>query len=319
MSEPKQDLDVAISFLNDDLGLAQELRERLGNDLDVFVYSSKQEELAGTDGLGSFRAAFRHRSRLVVILHREGWGETPWTRIEQEAITDRFLKEGSGFLFVVTLDESPPPPWLPDKLIRFSLKDFGLEQAVGAIKARALEQGSVIHRPSISRLAQQAQEAVEFDRRRLQLFRTEEGVRAVAQEAEALLARVEKGAEELKAAASSLDIEYGTGRYIVVIRAGHVSLHVIYSNQIINVLDEARLIIREYQGVTLLPGQRGYYITEPKELTRTNLFPELSRAHGWCWRDAGGEVVTSERVAELALDRFLSLLRRHAAGELPPR
>ena len=128
---PERDVDVAISFLNKDLDLAIELRDLLSDSLDVFVYTHRQEELAGTDGLESFRAPFRYRARLVVILYREGWGQTFWTRVEEEAITDRFLKEGREFLFVVMVDDSAPPPWLPDKLVRYNLKDFGVAQAAG--------------------------------------------------------------------------------------------------------------------------------------------------------------------------------------------
>jgi hypothetical protein len=43
--------DVAISFLSQDEPLAQSLYEELSKNLLVFVYSKKQEQLAGTDGL----------------------------------------------------------------------------------------------------------------------------------------------------------------------------------------------------------------------------------------------------------------------------
>lgn len=319
MLETSYDMDIAISFLNNDLGLAQELRELLGSDLDVFLYTEKQVELAGTDGLESFREVFRHRSRLVVILYREGWGHTPWTRVEQEAITDRFLKEGAEFLFVVMLDDSQPPPWLPDKLIRFNLKDFGVEQAVGAIKARALEQGSAIHRPSPATLAEQTQEAVEFQKRRSQLLRTEEGVRAAATEAIRVIKLIEEGTEELQEAARKLGIEHGVDRYAIVVRTGDVALEVAYHNHIVNVLDKARLLIREIAGSVLLPGQHGHYIRDPKELKVTEFFPDVSRAYGWCWRNLEGQVFTSEKIAELSTDKFLALVECHATGELPPR
>jgi len=110
MPVEEHDLDVAISFKSEDANLATDIRGRLGKSLDTFVYTAKQEELAGTDGLETLRKVFRHRAKLVVILFRSGWGETPWTRVEMEAITDRFLKQGPGFLFVITLDSAPPPP-----------------------------------------------------------------------------------------------------------------------------------------------------------------------------------------------------------------
>ncbi len=48
MAKISPQLDVAISFLNQDLGVVQELRDRLAPALDVFVYTHKQEDLAGT-------------------------------------------------------------------------------------------------------------------------------------------------------------------------------------------------------------------------------------------------------------------------------
>jgi hypothetical protein len=76
------DYDVAISFLSADHGTAVALRELLAPSLRVFEFSSRQEELAGKDGLVEFRKSFRSAARLVVVLFRPGWGETPWTRVE---------------------------------------------------------------------------------------------------------------------------------------------------------------------------------------------------------------------------------------------
>src|SRR5208337_180417 len=105
--------------LQQDEPIALDLYERLSPNFDVFVYSKKQEDLAGTDGTESFRKAFRQDSRLVVVLYRDGWGETPWTRIEEGAICDRFLKEGwSWLLFIMTDSRSTHPPWLPETRIR---------------------------------------------------------------------------------------------------------------------------------------------------------------------------------------------------------
>lgn len=318
MTEYDYDLDVAISFANEDLGLAMEIREKLGSALNVFVYAAKQEELAGTDGLQSFRDVFRHRARLVVILHRSKWGKTPWTRVEEEAITDRFLKEGPGFLFVVMMDASPPPPWLPDKLIRFSLQDFGVEQAVGAIKARALERGSVLHRASAADLARRVQEATEFSTRRMQLMRTEEGVKLAAAEAQRLVALLAQRAQEAQEAAPALGIEYGTEPDVCVIRTKGVGLDLFYRNDFVNVLDEARVTIRECRGGLILPGENLRYIREPKELVRLVYKLDFTRALGWCWAEDGSEPQTSEQVAESALGRFLALIRKDAAGEFPP-
>ena len=317
MPVKEHDLDVAISFKSEDANLANDIRGRLGTSLDTFVYTAKQEELAGTDGLETLKMVFRHRVKLVVILFRAGWGKTPWTRVEMEAITDRFLKEGPGFLFVITLDSAPPPPWLPDKLIRFSLADFGLEQAVGAIKARALEVGSVLHHPSPAERARLAAEEAEFGKNRARLLRSEDGVQQAAAAATELFRLISERAAEAKNAAPTLGLEHGLADVAIGLRTPSVGLHVHYSNHIINVLDEARLFIREYVGSIILPGQRAYYVQEPKELTKEVFQPDISRATGWGWVADDGPVRTSDDIADHCIRKFFALVNLHSAGKLP--
>lgn len=67
--------DVAFSFLQQNAPLALRFAAAIAP-LTTFVYSKKQEQLAGTDGMESFRAAFKDQSRLNVILVRTGWGTT---------------------------------------------------------------------------------------------------------------------------------------------------------------------------------------------------------------------------------------------------
>jgi hypothetical protein len=91
--------DLAISFLADDEGLALEIADRISERLaaDVFVYSNRQDELVGRDGLETFSGVFGTQSRVAAVLHREGWGHTLWTRVEETAIKNRAFHEGFDF------------------------------------------------------------------------------------------------------------------------------------------------------------------------------------------------------------------------------
>ena len=95
--------DVAISFLARDEPIAVEFYSKLADGLNVFFFPRNQEELAGSDGLESMRAPFLD-ARVVVVLFRAPWGETPWTRVEQTAMTDRALQEGWDFILFVMLN-----------------------------------------------------------------------------------------------------------------------------------------------------------------------------------------------------------------------
>ena len=68
--------DVALSFLLADEILATGFYQAL-SDLKVFFHPRTQEDLAGIPRLETMRTPFSQASRLVVILYRERWGQTP--------------------------------------------------------------------------------------------------------------------------------------------------------------------------------------------------------------------------------------------------
>src|SRR5271155_695677 len=101
-SESEREFDVAISFLASDVSIAQELYEGLEG-LKVFFYPRHQEQTAGTNGLESMPKPFND-CRVMVILYRQGWGETPWTGVESLAIQDRCRRNHFRNLMFVQLD-----------------------------------------------------------------------------------------------------------------------------------------------------------------------------------------------------------------------
>jgi hypothetical protein len=134
--------DVAISFLYEDLALAQTLNDELSKDLTVFFFPGRQDELAGTDGLESMRAPFRSQSRLNLVLYRPKWGKTRWSGVEEVAVKESCLDTSYKSIFFFVIEPAQEiPKWLPDTHVRFNCKDFTLEQAVGAIKSRVQERG----------------------------------------------------------------------------------------------------------------------------------------------------------------------------------
>ena len=138
---PKYLYDVAISFLSGDEPLALKLYEKLSEGLSVFLYSKKQEQLAGTDGLESFRQAFFSKSLLIVVLYRDGWGQTRWTAVEELAIKERMFNGGWHSLLFVMLDQqSKYPAWLPETHIRLDYTRFA-DNLVGASTLRVIELG----------------------------------------------------------------------------------------------------------------------------------------------------------------------------------
>ena len=162
--------DVAISFLSADETIAAALNNLLSDGLDVFFFPQKQKELAGRDGLEAMRSPFLEESRMVVVLYREPWGETQWTRVEQTAIQEGCLKHGWNRLFFIMLDKtSVPPKWLPSNRVWLNYAEFGLEQAVGAIKARVLESGGTIAPLTAAKHAELARRETQYLEEKRQL------------------------------------------------------------------------------------------------------------------------------------------------------
>jgi|GEM_PF-1420460 len=314
--------DIAISFLDEDRSLATDFYDRLSPNFEVFLYSKKQEDLAGTDGTESFRKAFREDSRLVVVLYRDGWGKTPWTRIEEGAITDRFLKEGwDWLLFVMLNSNSTPPPWLPETRIRLNFPDYGIEQTVGAIKARTQERGSRFHKEDAIQRARRLERQKEVRAERKKLFGSIEGLNAVKSKASEIYSEIVRLANEINNSTKDIKLSVGWTHDSAVLTNGHVSITVYFHSKYSNILEDSSLIIREMNGRVLLPQERGQYmlLANPKEISVQKFDPDITSDKGWCWRsqsDPNG-YYTSKDIADYSLNVFLNLVDRSDRGDVP--
>lgn len=314
--------DIAISFLHEDEPIALDLHERLSPNFEVFVYSKKQKDLAGTDGTESFRKAFREDSRLVVVLYRDGWGKTPWTRIEEGAITDRFLKEGWDWLLFVMVDSnSTPPPWLPETRIRLNLPDYGIEQTVGAIKARAQELGSRFHTEDAVQRARRLERQIAARAERKRMLGSTEGVNAARSKASEIYSEIDRLAKEINNSAKDIKLSAGSSHDSTVLTNGRVSIVVYFHSTYTNTLENSSFVIREMNGKVLLPQEReGYMLfTEPKELSVQKFDPDITSDKGWCWRSQSDpkRYYTSKDIAEYSLKVFLNLVDRADRGNVP--
>ena len=131
--------DVAFSFNALDEGVASQLNDLLSDRMRTFIYSERQREIAGTDGQQAFSEVYGKTSRLVVVLFRPEWGETPWTRVERDAIKNRSLVEGWDFTtFIPTVAKPQMPPWLPKTRLYVGLERWGIESAAARNGTRDL-------------------------------------------------------------------------------------------------------------------------------------------------------------------------------------
>jgi len=209
MSERKYTYDVAFSFLNDDLGLAQQLDQHLQDTMKTFVYANRQEELIGTDGADRFTQIFGQQARTVVVLYREMWGKTRWTRVEERAIKDRAFEEGCDFLSVFPLDDPPGKPvWLPKTRLWGDIRQTGVRGAAAVIEARVRSAGGEVRPQSPGEQASRISEQIGFAKRRNEFLNSEIGVKLANAAADALRAKTQELAESITGTEEAMTIEY---------------------------------------------------------------------------------------------------------------
>ncbi len=314
--------DVAFSFLSRSEDIVRKLAERLTPNLNVFASFNKQEALAGTDGLGSFRQIFSEQARLVVVLYQEGWGKSDWTRVEEAAIQERFLKKGwEWLLFIMVNDVDQPPVWHPENRIRLSLEQYGVEQAVGVIKNRVQSLGGQLREEDPVDGAKRLEREMAFRANKKRLFASEEGVQEARKQAENVHGEIRRLVEKVLAE-SHLKVEAGQDRDSTVVTTGRVSLVASWHPALSNMLEHAPFVIQELNGRVLLPEQRGkgaLLFREPESLSRYEFDPDLTPDQGWCWHScfAPQRHFTTTEVAKCFIHQLLRLIGRADKGEIP--
>ncbi len=214
--------DVAFSFVAQDESLATELADYFEGSLRVFLYSRKQEIIAGTDGEISFNAVFSEQCRLVVVLFRNEWGSTPWTRIEETAIRNRAYDEGYGFVMFIPIEESQNVPrWLPKTQLWIGLKRWGIRSAASVIDARIQELGGEPTEEKLEHRAKRTERALLFAKSREQYLKSTAGVQGATQAYLQLRDEVLASLPNLQVEIPSLEItERHTDRQIALLSTG---------------------------------------------------------------------------------------------------
>lgn len=321
MTRERPKFDVAISFLYEDLNLAKALYDELRKGLEVFFSPRNQEELAGTDGLESMREPFRSESHVNVVLYRPRWGKTPWTAVEEAAIKDSCLDTGFKSLFFFLIEPTADlPKWLPETHVRFNYADFSIEQAVGAIKARAQERGSHIQMLTPARKAEilEAEEDYRQDKARLLSSET-----AIFKEVEGLFAEVVKRCEEVNARGHlniehRVKIKHGEIEQFCTIGQDQVSAGLIWYQPFAGSLHNALLISRDFDWMVILPPGH-FFFSQPEILKEAEYLPNVSRTRECGWRpakSAEGSFISSKDLATQFVLEFLDLIERDRAGKI---
>ena len=300
----QKEFDVGISFLSADSALATALAAALVP-LKVFVYPNRQEEIAGTNGVETFRDAFRNKVQVPVVLFRPRWGQTPYTRVEEIAITEYCTYEaGWNVLMFVTLEDGAIPKWVPNIHMRFDLNAFPVEQLVGAIKSRVVAAGGVVRPPSAAELAKQmaAREAFDKETRRL----LEQSNQPFLEATNALFQELERQIVEV-CQATGWTVPHGFDQSRFVAWFGPVSLKLTTHEVWGNTARDGALHLRHFHGRILTPAEiaQGYSMyPESQEFGADTLAIRRDPNVGWMW-EFRGSTAPPDETARLILTNCL--------------
>lgn len=152
------EFDVAISFLSDDEIIASQINDELSKNFNVFFFPNNQRDIAGKDGVDTFSEVFLKKSRLNIVLFRQKWGKTDWTRVEETAIKSRiFNGDGWDSLFLIKLDNAEIPNWIPPTYIYAPTNQYPIEQLIPILKFRIEERGGILKEESLVEAAKRIQ------------------------------------------------------------------------------------------------------------------------------------------------------------------
>jgi hypothetical protein len=246
MADTEPTYDVAVSFLAADEPRAVELAEALAGRLRAFVYSERQRELAGREGMSEFTRVFERDSRIVVVLYRQGWGQTPWTGVEQTAIQERGFRKGWDFLIFVPLDDSPPPEWLPKTRIWFNFSRFGMAGLAAVVEQRFQDAGGTPTVETAIDLAARLRKERDAEAARAHFLATQDGINLAESEISVLFNEIQRLVAEV-AATISIAFDRRGAEVVWLYRGGHtVSVH--WHREWANTLSDSQLTLAITRG-----------------------------------------------------------------------
>lgn len=199
--------EVAFSFLQRDEKIAYLINDLIQDRFSTFIYSKKQEELGGTDGEKTFNTVFYEESRVVVLLYRDGWGKTAWTRIEETAIKNRAFNKGWEFLVVINLDiHSILPTWIPNPYIWLDYERYKAEGAIAVIDQRIRKSGGESRLETIEDKVKRFGRLREAVKKRDDFLKSGDAFEEADQEFISIVNMLKESKEELKKNNPSLEL-----------------------------------------------------------------------------------------------------------------
>lgn len=310
MNEKQFKYDVAFSFLEEDEDMAVHINNLLEGRLRTFLYSQKQDRVAGTDGEKTFNQVFEKEARIAVVLYRFGWGATSWTRIEETAIRNRAYDAGYDFvIFILLCKEQVPPQWLPKNRIWIGLERWGIEGAASVIEARVQESGGEPKEESIADKAHRLDREIKTEQERRKFLGSTEGVKAAKEEMVMLFEKLKEFSNQISSSTPSFKFTIDMNDRCCVIWAHGYSLSVSWQHQYLNTLNCSALWIQLFNGPISFKNRHAW--EEGEEIDREEFQFDLNQFGERVWRLEGSDspLYTTYKLAERCMARIMEHLK----------
>lgn len=219
----------------------------------------------------------------------------------------------------VQLDEtSKRPIWLPETHVRFALKEYGIDQLVGAIKLRVQEQGGTIAKPDAASHARRTRREADFLAERARLFLNRAWIEGTVHASVGVI--VDNAVQLVKEHGGGIQpqILAGAKATYCVMSDERVSVAAGWKQGIFNnAREEAYFFIKEFRGAAVVPGVGLQYMFEPKLLKEQQFLVEINATRELVWVQEGKtEMLSGEDLANRIAMIFFDLIGKANRGEV---
>jgi hypothetical protein len=312
MQDRKFKYDVAFSFLAEDEGFVDQINELIQDRVDTFVYSRRQGEIAGTDGELTFNRVFGSEARIVFVLYRNGWGQTPWTRIEETAIRNRAFEEGYDFVIFAPLDKQlHVPKWLPKNRIWVGLDRWGIEGAATVIEARIQEVGGSPREETVEDRASRIGRAIAAEKRKQAFLHSEGGVKAANTAVKDLFSEFERVVKKLADSEDSINLQIETTGKECAIYGSNFTLFFHWSLSFSNTLQSSAFYINLWKGSVPIRGRSFFPREKPRRLKEIEFSFDQTGSGKAAWQELHGQkrLFSNDQLAKFAITLLLDKIR----------
>ena len=306
--------DVAFSFLRKDEDLACRINDLLRDRVETFFSPGKGQVIPVADDEQIYNEVLGCQARIVVLLYREGWGQTSGTRMEESVIRDRAHEEGYDFILAIPL-ETPPsmPKWLPTRQTWVGLDRWGIEGAASVIEARVQQAGGMPFEETPLERARRIEREITLEEARTTFLRSEQGAISAETELLKVFDEIAKISEEIGERDPEVATRTKRNETHFVMSARGFSLELDLFLQRPNTLEDSFLHLMLWKGVISISG---IGFEKPRVLEKLKIIFDRSPAGELGWRRSEGNrmFLSSRELAEesvrILLDKIKAALLR---------